>query len=372
MSERLWAEVMDYAPASLTPRELCVLQLLAMSFSDESRSGAPSWDGDSERSAQMRRRARCSRSRFYDLLANLVTKNALEVVEHGKKGRVGVYKIPQLALASRRNAPPAPVAEKGGDSSNPAQGPSFPDTDRPAQDPSSPDADGSSVLDSRTLEAEGAEQGVIQGPENPDTEPDSALQDGVSVLETRTLRNRRMLDEDSSNARRALDEGPQGLQRPENWDPERAFSVPETRTPVSLNNLRTTELRFTPAGRALTRTGESAPSPSQPGPTAPSTPAAGAGPANAAERAQIQEAVATLGAAELDELLAAVGRIDRPALRRAREAATGATTAAMARSQIALVLASRPLSEWPPQALPAALRTGIPATDAGFTHNHAA
>ncbi|GHA28908.1 hypothetical protein GCM10010372_30990 [Streptomyces tauricus] len=136
MGSRLYVEVLDYAPTTLTHREKLALSVLADDARDSTRV---TWS--SVESEKILRRAQVSRPQMYEVLKALMKKSVLEKVSAGQKNGTAKYRI------------------------LPLQSPQIPDTDEPPQDPDSPDTDDDQ---SPGTPDPGPE---LEGPENPDTEP---------------------------------------------------------------------------------------------------------------------------------------------------------------------------------------------------------
>ncbi|NEB57618.1 hypothetical protein G3I48_35895 [Streptomyces griseus] len=134
MGGRLYVEVLDYAPTTLTHREKLALAVLADDARDSTRI---TWS--SVESEKILRRAQVSRAQIYALIKALIAKDCLKKVSAGQKNGTAKYMILPL------QRPQLPDAENDG------QRPDFPDADGGAQSPGNPDADG-------------------QGPETPDTD----------------------------------------------------------------------------------------------------------------------------------------------------------------------------------------------------------
>ncbi|MFE3371223.1 hypothetical protein ACFXOK_16675 [Streptomyces sp. NPDC059173] len=142
MGGRLYVEVLDYAPTTLTHREKLALAVLADDARDSTRI---TWS--SVESEKILRRAQVSRAQIYALIKALIAKDCLKRVSAGQKNGTAKYMILPL------QRPQLPDAEEDG------QSPDSPDADEDAQSPENPDTD-------------------AQGPETPDTDdsqhPDSA------------------------------------------------------------------------------------------------------------------------------------------------------------------------------------------------------
>lgn len=136
MGSRLYVEVLDYAPTTLTHREKLALSVLADDARDSTRV---TWS--SVESEKILRRAQVSRPQMYEVLKALVKKSVLEKVSAGQKNGTAKYRI------------------------LPLQSPRIPDADDAPQDPDSPDTDDDQCPGTPDPGPE------LEGPENPDTEP---------------------------------------------------------------------------------------------------------------------------------------------------------------------------------------------------------
>ncbi|MDT0270612.1 hypothetical protein RM844_30500 [Streptomyces sp. DSM 44915] len=145
MGIRLFVEVLDHAPATLTWRERWALGVLAETANDATRECWPGIEDDPVIAHRMRLPGRSSR---YEVIKALRQKGALEGVSAGRRGRRAVYRIPVLR--------PLEVAGKG---------PETPD----AIDEKGSGVPGHSVRSSRT-------QSETKGPENLD--PNSEIGSG--------------------------------------------------------------------------------------------------------------------------------------------------------------------------------------------------
>ncbi|MEV0446094.1 hypothetical protein AB0I84_30805 [Streptomyces spectabilis] len=144
MGHRLYVEVLDHAPSTLTHRERLLLAVLAEDALDETRT---TWN--SVEDPKILRRASVSRSGLYDVLKALTAKGVLEKVTAGQKHTAAKYRIPALA---------------------PAQRPEIRDTDTPSQRPEIPDTDAPQCPENQDTDRS------AQCPENPDTDPAEASQ----------------------------------------------------------------------------------------------------------------------------------------------------------------------------------------------------
>ncbi|MFE4647701.1 hypothetical protein [Streptomyces sp. NPDC056707] len=175
MGSRLYVEVLDYAPTTLTHREKLFLSVLADDARDTTRI---TWS--SVESPKNLRRGKLTRPQVYEVIKSLIAKGCLEKVSAGQKNGTAKYRILPL------QCPEIPDAD------NENQGPDSADTDG-AQDPQNPDADPGSQRPGN------ADTDQSQRPETPDTDADSQCPENpdtdgsqcpeipdVSVRESRT------------------------------------------------------------------------------------------------------------------------------------------------------------------------------------------
>ncbi|KJK40259.1 hypothetical protein UK15_07885 [Streptomyces variegatus] len=175
MGSRLYVEVLDYAPTTLTHREKLALSVLADDARDSTRI---TWS--SVESEKTLRRAQVSRPQMYEVIKALVKKGVLEKVTAGQKNGTAKYRILPLQcpeLPDTDDDTQSPDSADTDDSQRPGtpdpgpelEGPGFPDPD-PAQHPETPDTDPEP-----------------QCPENPDTDESQCPETpDVSVRESRT------------------------------------------------------------------------------------------------------------------------------------------------------------------------------------------
>ncbi|MGW4728897.1 hypothetical protein ACWEQC_06900 [Streptomyces shenzhenensis] len=175
MGSRLYVEVLDYAPTTLTHREKLALSVLADDARDTTRI---TWS--SVESEKILRRAQVSRPQMYEVIKALVKKGVLEKVTAGQKNGKAKYRILPL------QCPELP------DTDDDAQGPDSPDTDGsqspgtpdPGTDlkgPGIPDTDQAQYLETPDTDAE------AQRPGNADTDESQCPEiPDVSVRESRT------------------------------------------------------------------------------------------------------------------------------------------------------------------------------------------
>lgn len=97
MGIRLMVEVMEHAPDDLTWRDRYVLLAIAENLKDETRAGWPGFDGEDEFAGKFRRRTRCSRTQFYEVLGALTEMELVVILEPGHNGRRAKYSIPPIA-----------------------------------------------------------------------------------------------------------------------------------------------------------------------------------------------------------------------------------------------------------------------------------
>ena len=152
MGSRLYVEVLDYAPTTLTHREKLALSVLADDARDSTRI---TWS--SVESEKTLRRAQVSRPQMYEVIKALVKKGVLEKVAAGQKNGTAKYRI------------------------LPLQCPVLPDTDPDAQGPDSADTDDSQGPETPDPGPE------LEGPGIPDTDESQCPETpDVSVRESRT------------------------------------------------------------------------------------------------------------------------------------------------------------------------------------------
>lgn len=211
MGSRLYVEVLDYAPTTLTHREKLALSVLADDARDSTRI---TWS--SVESEKILRRAQVSRPQVYEVIKALLKKGVLEKVSAGQKNGTAKYRIlplqrpelpdtdddsqrPDSADTDASQGPetpdPGPELEgQGNPDTEPDQRPDSADTDAEAQCPGFPDADGSqcpetpdvSVRDSRTPTLSPLSTGPLSFGDSPssaeghDDAPDEVL-DGEPV-----------------------------------------------------------------------------------------------------------------------------------------------------------------------------------------------
>lgn len=159
---RLFVEVLDHAPDTLTWRERYALSVLAETANDDTRECWPGIEDDPTIARRMRLPGRSSR---YEVLKALRQKKALEGVTAGHRGRRAVYRIPVMDPAKGPGTPDA-FAEKG--SGEPGLSVREPRTQSDVKGPENPDPTtekGSGNDPERVREPHG------KGPENPDPFP---------------------------------------------------------------------------------------------------------------------------------------------------------------------------------------------------------
>ncbi|NUS83008.1 MAG: hypothetical protein HOY75_09690 [Streptomyces sp.] len=178
MGSRLYVEVLDYAPTTLTHREKLALAVLADDARDTTRV---TWS--SVESEKILRRAQVSRPQMYEVLKALTKKGVLEKVTAGQKNGTAKYKIAALQY------PELPDTEAPDDDS---QSPDSPDTDD-AQSPGTPDpgpeVEGQGIPDTEPAQSPDSADtdAEAQCPENPDTDESQCPETpDVSVRESRT------------------------------------------------------------------------------------------------------------------------------------------------------------------------------------------
>ncbi|MEV8474882.1 hypothetical protein [Streptomyces sp. NPDC051173] len=130
---RLFVEVLDYAPDTLTWRERHALSVLAENANDATRECWPGIEDDPIIAHRMRLPGRSSR---YEVVRALREKKALESVTTGRRGHRAVYRFPVMGPAKGPGTTD-PLAEKGSGepghsvrelrTQSESKGPSFPD-----------------------------------------------------------------------------------------------------------------------------------------------------------------------------------------------------------------------------------------------------
>jgi hypothetical protein len=141
MGQELVCEALDYAPDSLSWRELCALVVLADAAADSSRECPPGI----EEQPEVIRRLRLSRTQRYVVISALVDKGALLRIERGRNGVRAAYSIAIHAPVKgpgNRDASPVPEPVGSGDKpvDNPVKGPGNRDASDPVKGPGFRDA----------------------------------------------------------------------------------------------------------------------------------------------------------------------------------------------------------------------------------------
>ncbi|WP_405676856.1 hypothetical protein OG292_19655 [Streptomyces sp. NBC_01511] len=175
MGSRLYVEVLDYAPETLTHREKLFLAVLADDARDTTRI---TWS--SVESPKTLRRGKVSRAQVYEVIKALISKGCLERISAGQKNGTAKYRI--LPLQSPE-IPDADTSAQGPDSADTddPQSQGFPDTDAESQRPENADTDPSQRPETPDTDPES------QCPQNPDTDESQCPEiPDVSVRESRT------------------------------------------------------------------------------------------------------------------------------------------------------------------------------------------
>jgi hypothetical protein len=175
VGSRLYVEVLDYAPTTLTHREKLALSVLADDARDTTRI---TWS--SVESEKTLRRAQVSRAQIYEVIKALIKKGCLERVSVGQKNGTAKYRILPLQCPELPDADAEPQHPDSPDTDEP-QSPESPDTEPEPQRPENPDTDEPQCPEIPDTDAE------PQCPENPDTDESQCpgIPD-VSVRESRT------------------------------------------------------------------------------------------------------------------------------------------------------------------------------------------
>ncbi|MFI8872412.1 hypothetical protein [Streptomyces sp. NPDC055243] len=174
MGIRLFVEVLDHAPDTLTWRERHALSVLAENANDATRECWPGIEDDPVIAHRMRLPGRSSR---YEVMKALRAKKALEGVSAGRRGHRAVYRIPVLGPAKGPGTPDA-IGEKG--SGNPGHGIREPRTQTSEQGPGFPDPNsekGSGNDSDWVREPHG------KGPGTPDPSPSDSSDSSASKRE---------------------------------------------------------------------------------------------------------------------------------------------------------------------------------------------
>ncbi|MEU9921919.1 hypothetical protein AB0H51_11580 [Streptomyces griseoluteus] len=175
MGSRLYVEVLDFAPPTLTHREKLALAVLADDARDSTRI---TWS--SVESEKTLRRAQVSRPQMYAVIKALVTKGVLEKVSAGQKNGTAKYRILPL------QCPELPDADAD------LEGPDSADTDepqRPGTPDTQPEVESSQIPDTDQSQSQGIPDTgpEAQCPQNPDTDESQCPEiPDVSVSKSRT------------------------------------------------------------------------------------------------------------------------------------------------------------------------------------------
>jgi hypothetical protein len=156
---RLFVEVLEHAPDTLTWRERYALAVLAENANDSTRECWPGIEDDPAIAHRMRLPGRSSR---YDVLSALRKKGALMTVTSGHRGRRAVYRVPVMR-------PETP------DAIDPAKGPGTPDKGSgnpgPNQDSKGPETPDPMDAKGSGNEGERVQEPREKGPETQDPFP---------------------------------------------------------------------------------------------------------------------------------------------------------------------------------------------------------
>ncbi|MET4670769.1 hypothetical protein ABID94_003653 [Streptomyces sp. PvR018] len=162
MGIRLFVEVLEHAPDSLTWRERYVLSVLAENANDGTRECWPGIEDDPVIARRMRIPGRSSR---YEVLRALREKKALETVSAGRRGHRAVYRIPTLGPALGPGTTDPNVSTGSGNSGHSVQEPRTLTAEKGPEttDPNSEKGSGNDVVRVR--------ERPLQGPETTDPFP---------------------------------------------------------------------------------------------------------------------------------------------------------------------------------------------------------
>lgn len=134
MGVRLIVEVLDFAPANLTPRERWALVVMAEGARDTTRVCWPGVENDE----RFIRRCRLSRSQRYAVIKALIEKGVLENVRRGQKHVRASYRIAVMAPANAVLPEPQDAPDES-EAPN-SQGPGLQDAENAAPDSQRPDS----------------------------------------------------------------------------------------------------------------------------------------------------------------------------------------------------------------------------------------
>lgn len=175
MGSRLYVEVLDFAPTTLTHREKLALAVLADDARDSTRI---TWS--SVESEKILRRAQVSRPQMYEVIKALVKKGVLEKVSSGQKNGTAKYRILPLQCPELPDTEDDTQGPDSADTDDP-QGPGTPDTGTGLQGQGFPDTEPRQHPETPDTDPE------AQCPENPDTDESQCPETpDVSVRESRT------------------------------------------------------------------------------------------------------------------------------------------------------------------------------------------
>lgn len=157
MGSRLYVEVLDYAPTTLTHREKLFLAVLADDARDTTRI---TWS--SVESPKNLRRGKVTRPQVYELIKALMKKGCLEKVSAGQRNGTAKYRLLPLQCPEIPDVDDADQSPDSADTDDAPQPPDSPDTE--SQRPGIPDTEQPQRPDSADTEPDS------QCPENPDTD----------------------------------------------------------------------------------------------------------------------------------------------------------------------------------------------------------
>ncbi|WP_438479174.1 hypothetical protein [Streptomyces asiaticus] len=159
---RLFVEVLDHAPDTLTWRERYALGVLAENANDATRECWPGIEDDPVIAHRMRLPGRSSR---YEVMKSLREKKALEGVSAGRRGHRAVYRIPEMGPAKGPGIPDANGDTGSGDSGHSVRDPQTQTEGKGPENPDPMNEKGSGNDPNRVREPHG------KGPGNPDPSP---------------------------------------------------------------------------------------------------------------------------------------------------------------------------------------------------------
>lgn len=176
MGIRLYVEVLDYAPTTLTHREKLVLAVLAEDAPDKTRV---TWS--SVEDPKILRRGKVTRPQMYEVLKALAAKGVIKKKSAGQKNATAKYELLPLAPVQGPENPDTDPASQGPDSADtePLQRPGNPDPEPEVESPENPDTDESQSPDSADTDESQCPEipGSVSGNPGPLPQPPTTKKD---------------------------------------------------------------------------------------------------------------------------------------------------------------------------------------------------